>query len=168
MPKLKKQTIMKKQFIKGLVLSSALLLLFSCKKEEPAVVIDTNAIKEEIQAKENEFADTYNSGIEKNIGYHADDAITYPQNSQPIVGKQAIFEYLKTHRDTISIGRKISFKTEEVFVSNDGNQVVEIGYYKVSDSTDTVVNSGNYMSVFVKRDGKYVCLRDMSTSDLPN
>ena len=159
---------MKKQFIKGLVVSAALLLLFSCKKEEPAVAIDINQIKEEIQAKETEFADTYNSGIEKNIGYHADDAITYPQNSKPVIGRAAIIEFLKTHRDTISIGRKISFKTEEVFVSNDGNQVVEVGYYKVSDSTDAVVNSGNYMSLFVKRDGKYVCLRDMSTSDLPN
>jgi ketosteroid isomerase-like protein len=159
---------MKRTFIKGLVVSSVLLLLISCKKEEPAVVIDANQIKEEIQAKENEFADTYNSGVVKNIGYHADDAITYPQNNAPVVGKAAIVEYLKTHRDTISIGRKISFKTEEVFVSNDGNQVVEIGYYKVSDSTEAVVNSGNYMSLFVKKDGKYECLRDMSTSDLPN
>jgi ketosteroid isomerase-like protein len=160
---------MRKPFIKGIVISSALLLLISCKKEEPvAAVIDTNQIKEEIQAKENEFADTYNAGIVKNIGYHADEAITYPQNSQPIIGKDAIVEFLKTHRDTISKGKKISFKTNEVFVSNDGNQVVEVGYYKVSDSTNSIVNSGNYMSLFVKRDGKYVCLRDMSTSDMPN
>jgi len=160
---------MKKMFIRGLVISSALLVLISCKKEEPAAaVIDTNQIKEEIQAKENEFADVYNAGIVKNIGYHADDAVTYPQNSQPIIGKTAIVEFLKTHRDTIAVGRKISFKTNEVFVSNDGAQVVEIGYYKVVDSTDTTVNSGNYMSLFVKKDGKYVCLRDMSTSDLPN
>jgi ketosteroid isomerase-like protein len=161
---------MRKMFIKGIVVSSVLLLLISCKKEEPvaAAVIDTNQIKEEIQAKENEFADTYNAGIVKNIGYHADDAITYPQNSQPIVGKAAIVEFLKTHRDTISVGHKISFKTNEVFVSNDANQVVEVGYYKVVDSTDAIVNSGNYMSLFVKKDGKYVCLRDMSTSDLAN
>lgn len=160
---------MKKTFIRGLVLSSVLLVLISCKKEEQvATVIDTNQIKEEIQAKENEFADTYNAGIVKNIGYHADDAITYPQNSQPIIGKAAIVEFLKTNRDTISVGNKISFKTNEVFVSNDGVQVVEIGYYKVVDSTDAIVNSGNYMSLFVKKDGKYVCLRDMSASDLPN
>ena len=170
MPKFnKKLNIMRKTFIKGLVVSGALLLLIACKQEEPvAAVIDTNQIKEEIQAKENEFADTYNAGIIKNIGYHADDAITYPQNSQPIVGKAAIVEFLKTHRDSVSVGRKISFKTNEVFVSNDANQVVEIGYYKVVDSTNAIVNSGNYMSLFVKKDGKYVCLRDMSTSDLPN
>jgi ketosteroid isomerase-like protein len=160
---------MRKTFIKGIVLSSALLLLIACKKAEPiAAVIDTNQIKEEIQAKENEFAETYNAGIDKNIGYHADDAVTYPQNSQPIIGKKAIVEFLKTHRDTISKGHKISFKTNEVFTSNDGNQVVEIGYYKIADSTEAIINSGNYMSLFVKRDGKYVCLRDMSTSDLPD
>ncbi|MBW4361188.1 YybH family protein [Flavobacterium taihuense] len=160
---------MKKPFIKGLVVSSALLLLIACKKEEPvAATIDTNQIKKEIQAKENEFADTYNAGIVKNIGYHADDAITYPQNSKPIVGKTAIVTFLKTHRDSTSVGHKISFKTSEVFVSNDGAQVVELGYYKVVDSTDTTVNSGNYMSLFVKKDGKYVCLRDMSASDQPN
>jgi ketosteroid isomerase-like protein len=160
---------MKKTFIRGLVVSGLLLVLISCKKEEPiATVIDTNQIKEEIQAKENEFADVYNAGIEKNIGYHAENAITYPQNSQPIMGKTAIVEFLKTHRDTISVGNKISFKTNEVFVSNDGVQVVEIGYYKIVDSTDAIVNSGNYMSLFIKKDGKYECLRDMSTSDLPN
>ncbi|WP_281322943.1 YybH family protein [Flavobacterium aestivum] len=160
---------MKKTFIKGIVVSSVLLLLISCKKEESATAaIDTNQIKDEIQAKENEFADTYNSGVVKDIGYHADDAITYPQNSQPIIGKKAIVDFLKTHRDSITVGRKISFKTDDVFVSNDGNQVVEVGNYKVVDSTNAVVNSGNYMSLFVKRNGKYVCLRDMGTSDMPN
>lgn len=162
---------MKKTFIKGLVVSSALLVLISCKKEEPAVTaaaIDINQIKEEIQAKENEFADLYNSGVTKEIGYFADDAITYPQNNLPISGKEAIIEYLKSHRDTISKGNKISFTTNEVFASKDGEQVVEIGSYKVVDSLQTVVNSGNYMALFVKKDGKYYSLRDMSTSDLSN
>ena len=160
---------MKKMFNIGLVVSSVLLLLISCKKEESvASAIDTNQIKEEIQAKENEFADTYNAGVVKDIGYHADDAITYPQNSQPIVGKAAIVEYLKTHRDTISKGNKVVFETKEVFVSKDAEQVVETGYYKITDSTSAIVNSGYYMSLFVKKDGKYVCLRDMSASDIPN
>jgi len=166
--KFKKETLMKKMFNKGLVVSSALLLLISCKKEEPvAAAIDINQIKEEIQAKENEFADTYNAGIMKNIGYFADDAITYPQNNQPVAGKEAIIEYLKKHMDTISKGNKISFITNEVFPSKDGDQVVEIGNYKIVDSTQALVNSGNYMTLFIKKEGKYYSLRDMSTSDLP-
>lgn len=160
---------MKKMFSKVLVVAGALLLLISCKKEEAAVVaVDVNKIKEEIQAKENEFADTYNASIMKNIGYFADDAITFPQNSKPVTGKEAIVRYLKKHMDTISKGNKISFTTDEVFVSKDGEQVVEIGNYKVVDSLQATVNSGNYMTLFVKKDGKYYSLRDMSTSELPD
>jgi ketosteroid isomerase-like protein len=157
---------MKKRIIKGLFITSVVLVFFSCKNEE-TVVIDSEQVKAEIQAKENEFADVYNSGVTKNIGYHAEDAVTYPQNSGPIVGKKAIVNYLETHRDTLSIGNKISFKTNEVFVSNDGIQVVEIGYYKIVDSAQVIVNSGNYMSLFIKKNGKYECFRDMSTSDMP-
>ena len=62
---------------------------------------------------------------------------------------------------------KISFTTTEIFASKDGDQVLEIGYYSVVDSTNTAINTGNYMSLFEKRDGQYVCLRDMSTSDMP-
>lgn len=160
---------MKKMFSKVLVVAGALLLLISCKKEEEAVVtVDVDKIKAEIQAKENEFADTYNAGVMKNIGYFADDAITFPQNSTPVKGKEAIVEYLKKHIDTISKGNKISFTTNEVFVSKDGEQVVEIGNYKVVDSLQAIVNSGNYMTLFVKKDGKYYSLRDMSTSELPD
>ena len=61
----------------------------------------------------------------------------------------------------------ISFKTNDVFVSSDGNQVVEIGYFKLVDSANAVINTGNYMSLFEKRDGKYVSVRDMSASDIP-
>jgi ketosteroid isomerase-like protein len=145
-------------------------LLFACntKNTEPvASEIDKEQIKKEIQAKENEFAETYNSGIEKAIGYYADDAITFSQNRAPLVGKTAIVKYLITDLNPADKSNKISFTTNEVFVSNDGNQVVEIGYYKVVDSTNTAVNTGNYMVLFEKRDGKYVSVRDMSASDMP-
>jgi ketosteroid isomerase-like protein len=136
-------------------------------KEEPVVapVIDKEQVKKEIQAKEDEFAATYNAGIIKDIGYYADDATSFYQNRAPIVGKKAIVEYLTS--DLASNTNKISFKTNEVFVSNDGNQVVEFGYFKVVDSTNKPLNTGNYMSLFEKRNGKYVSVRDMSASDMP-
>ena len=82
-----------------------------------------------------------------------------------MVGKKAFGEFLAA--DLACNSNRISFKTNEVFVSNDGNLVVEIGYFKVVDSTNTPVNTGNYMSVFEKRNGKYVTVRDMSASDMP-
>ena len=161
---------MKTKILIGASLLCLMSLLFACntKKTEPVTaVIDKEQIKKEIQAKENEFAETYNSGIAKSIGYYADDAITFTQNSAPLVGKAAIIEYLMADINSATKSNKISFTTNEVFVSNDGNQVVEIGYYRVVDSTNTAVNTGNYMVLFEKRDGKYVSVRDMSASDMP-
>ena len=158
---------MKYLVIKGIGVCCMMSLLISCagKTTEPAVVIDKEQIKKEIQAKEDEFAALYNNAEVKDIGYYADDAITFFQNTPAIVGKAAIVDFLKS--DLVANTNKISFKTNEVFVSGDANQVLEVGYFTVVDSTNTPINSGNYMSLFEKREGKYVCVRDMSASDRP-
>jgi len=143
------------------------MLLYACnsnKEESSTGVVDKEQIKKEIQAKEDEFAATYNGGVLKDIGYYADDATSFYQNRPALVGKEAIVEFLKSDLSTST--NKISFKTNEVFVSNDGNLVVEVGQFTVVDSTGTGINKGNYMSLFEKRNGKYVCLRDMSASSV--
>ena len=160
---------MKNKTIKKVLLGGIMTLMFACnskKEEAAAVVIDKEQIKKEIQAKEDEFAATYNAGVLKNIGYYADDAISFYQNRPPLVGKEEIIEFFKSDLNTNSNKNKLSFKTNEVFVSNDGNQVVEIGFFQVVDSTNTTINRGNYMSLFEKRNGKYICVRDMSASDI--
>jgi ketosteroid isomerase-like protein len=112
--------------------------LCNTKKTEPvAVVIDKEQIKQEIQAKENAFAEIYNSGVVKNIGYYADDAITFYQNMAPLKSREERIKFLET--DVRSNTNKISFTTNEVFVSNDGEQVVEVGSYSVVDSTNTAI-----------------------------
>ena len=159
---------MKYKIVKGVCLSCITAWVVSCseKKQEPAApVVDKEQIKKDIQAKEDEFATTYNAGEMKNIGYYAEDATSFYPNRAPLVGKQAIVDFLKT--DLISRTDKLSFKTNEVFPSNDGNQIIEIGSFQLMDSANVVINTGNYMSLFEKRDGKYVCLRDMSASDKP-
>lgn len=159
---------MKYKIIKVVCLSCLAAWVVSCneKKEEPAaIVIDKEQIKKDIQAREDEYSALYNASEMKNIGYYADDATSFYPNRAPLVGKQAILDFLKT--GLISNTDKLSFKTNEVFPSSDGNQIIEIGYFKLVDSVNSTINTGNYMSLFEKRDGKYVCLRDMSTSDMP-
>lgn len=158
---------MKKTILQGVLLSGILSLMISCNSRQEAsttTAIDKEQIKKEIQAKEDAFAEIYNTGELKDIGYYADDAVTFFQNRPPLVGKEAIVEFYKSA--IASTTNKISFTSKDIFISNDGNQVVEIGYFKVVDSTNTPINSGNYMSLFEKRDGKYVCVRDMSASDM--
>jgi len=162
---------MNKKIIEAALLSCIISLMIACnpKKDEPvaAPVIDKEQVKKEIQAKENEFAELYNTGELRDIGYYADDATVFSQNKQPLVGKEAVVEYLKAGIDASSKGNKISFTTNEVFVSSDGSQVVEVGYYKLVDSTNVDINTGNYMILFEKRNGSYVSVREMSASDMP-
>ncbi|WP_163411509.1 YybH family protein [Flavobacterium ajazii] len=156
---------MKKSILKGVLLVGILAFMLACNNKQEVQVIDKEQIKKEIQAKEDEFAATYNEGKIKNIGYYADDAVTYYPNAEPLVGKESILEFLTADLAEGS-KNKISFKTGEVFVSSDGVQVLETGTFQVKDSTDILLNKGNYMSFFEKRDGKYVCVRDMSASDI--
>ncbi len=159
---------MKNMLAKGIVFGCLFLLMASCNtngKKSTSVQIDKEQVKKDIQARENQFAEIYNSGEIKKIGYYADDAVTFYQNMTPLRSKEERMEFFEMDISTNT--NKISFTTTEVFPSKDGVQVLEIGYYTVVDSTNTAVNTGNYMSLFEKRDGQYVCIRDMSASDMP-
>jgi ketosteroid isomerase-like protein len=159
---------MKNKIVKGVFLGCISSIVFSCNSKndsQATPMVDKDQIKKDIQTKENEFADLYNKGELKDIGYYADDATTFFPNRAPLVGKDSIVNFLKN--DLISNTDKLSFNTNEVFVSNDGNQVLEVGYFKLVDSSNATINTGNYMSLFEKRNDKYVCVRDMSASDIP-
>lgn len=161
---------MKTKFLR-VALCCLIVTLLSCqdsKSEAPADEgVDTEKIKAEIIELESTYADAMNMGNANAAAeYYADDAKSYDVG-ETVVGKAAIIESLKKELETVPEGAKVSFLTSEVLVSSDGNQVVEIGQYTVSNSTNPAVASGNFVAVFEKRDGKYVCIRDMVVSDFP-
>lgn len=156
---------MKNIIVKGCALSCTVLMLAcNAKKDESATgAIDKEQIKKEIQAKEDSFANAYNSGEVKKIDYYGDDAKSFYPNRPPLVGKEQIVAFLTS--DLTSPIEKIKYKTNEIFASDNGNLVVELGSFSLVDSLNTTLNTGNYMSLFEKRNGKYVAVRDMSASD---
>lgn len=161
---------MKNKFLLGGLLLFVLTLSVACnqKKEEAttaAPAIDNEQIKAEIQAIENDFAAVYNTGNIDSLTYYADDATSFFNGKMPLVGKEAIHQSMKEELENFTKGDKISFETKEVYVSENGNHVVEIGAYQFSDSTGVKLRSGNYFSLFKKIDGKYKCIRDMGNSD---
>lgn len=164
---------MKNKIVKSVLLGCIMTLVIACneKKEEPVaavLAIDKEQIKTEIQGMEDAFAAAFNArNADSSAAYYSDDATSFSQNKAPLVGKKAITDYLKTDVASFPQGNKISFTTNEVHISNDANQVVEIGSYVVVDSTGTKKNSGNFISLFEKRNGKYVCVRDMGASEMP-
>lgn len=149
------------------------LAIFSCNKKqettmkENVVEVDAEKVKTDIQIIETTLADALNAGNADGIsGYYADDAVSYSQNHAPLVGRAAIKADTDEQLKSSPKGTKVSFTANEVYPSDDGEQVVEIGAYKVSDSTNTAMFTGNYMAVFMKKDGKYMCVRDIATSDM--
>ena len=158
---------------KVLILGAFILLTtlsVSCnKKKEDATtapIVDVEQIKTEIQAIENTFASHYNARNTDSITYYADDAKSFFIGRPPITSKDSIIEFLKKDMQSLHKDIKLSFTTTEVHVSNDGLNVTEIGQFKLVDSTNTKIEGGNYISLFEKRNGKYVCIRDMAASDM--
>tara|TARA_R110000851_G_scaffold203501_1_gene355333 strand:+ start:26 stop:520 length:495 start_codon:yes stop_codon:yes gene_type:complete len=160
---------MKNRIFKGGLVVVIMSLMVACnqKKEVPAVMVDKEAIKTEIQAMEDAFAEAYNNSNADGINYYAEDAVSFSNGKMPLEGKKAIHESIKNELLTFPKGSKIAFETQEIHASNNGNMVVEIGGYQVKDSTDTKTNSGHFISLFEKKDGKYICTRDMGSSDMP-
>jgi ketosteroid isomerase-like protein len=156
---------MKNKILKGIVLSMASILFFACQPKSEETVVDKEQIKNEIQAIENKMAELFNDRNVNASEYYAEDAKSFSQNKPPLVGKIAIEKSIKEDLANFPKGYQIAFVVNEVFPSTDGIQVVEIGNYRVSDSTSTALYTGNYIAVFEKREGKYVCVRDMSASD---
>lgn len=162
---------MKNKFLLGGLLLFVLALSVACnqKKEEAATAaapaIDNEQIKAEIQAIEDDFAAAYNTGNIDSLTYYADDATSFFNGKMPLVGKEAIHQSMKEELENFTKGDKISFETKEVYVANDGKHVMEIGAFKFVDSTGAKLRSGNYFSLFEKRDGKYRCVRDMGNSE---
>lgn len=162
---------MKNKISKGILLSWVVLFIIACNPKKMDLLsdseVDPEKIKAEIEAIEAKMAEMYNLRSAASEEYYAEDAISFSQNRPPLVGKFAIDKSLKDDLTSFNKGDKISFSANEIFPSNDGEQVVEIGSYKVVDSTNNTIFRGNYMSLFVKRQGKYVCIRDMGASDMP-
>lgn len=158
---------MKNKIFNSIVFIAILSLVVCCKPKTEEAVVDKEQIKHEIQAIENKMAEMYNNRDLTGEEYYASDATSFSQNKPPLVGKAAIDKSIKEDLPSFQKGHQIAFVANEVFVSNDGIQVVEIGSYRVSDSTSTAIYTGNFMAYFEKREGKYVCVRDMAASDRP-
>ena len=126
--------------------------------------IDMDALKAEIQAMEDAYAAASNSNdAEAQVAYYADDAVSMPDGEPAVVGKDAILERTKANmaKDTTG-GSTASYEIMDVFAA--GDMAVEIGKWNYT-SAEGQTATGKFISVFEKRDGKYVCIRDIWNSD---
>ncbi|MCU0380773.1 MAG: DUF4440 domain-containing protein [Chitinophagaceae bacterium] len=150
----------------GLLLLSALFFNACTQPAKEAAPLDMAALKTEIQAKEDAFAAAEKAkDADAVAAYYADDAVSYNRNREPLSGKAAIKEGIAQRLAADTTGSLSTYQVVDLFA--DGDMLVEIGSFTSRNPAGQETDKGHYMSVFQKRDGKYVCVRDMNVTSLP-
>tara|TARA_R110000737_G_scaffold246111_4_gene256589 strand:- start:51 stop:539 length:489 start_codon:yes stop_codon:yes gene_type:complete len=148
------------------LLTFAVLIFSSCATTEKEEALDMDKIKVEIQAMEDAFsAGEKAKDADAVAAYYSNDAISYSRNKQPISGKAAITKNIASNIAKDTTGNYNVYKVVDLFA--EGNTAVEIGSWTEFDSSGKALDNGNYMSYFQKKDGKYECVRDMTTTTTP-
>jgi uncharacterized protein (TIGR02246 family) len=132
---------------------------------EPVVVkADMASIKAEIQALENDWAAADNARDANAIAaFYSDDAMSMSNNAPMKVGKAAIQKEMEESLAKRAQGETVAYETLEVF--GDENTVTEIGTAISKDASGKVIRTGKYIAIWEKRDGKYICIRDIYNTD---
>ena len=142
------------------------LIFSACTTTEKKEVIDLEKVRAEIQAMEDAYAAGEKAkDADAVAAYYSDDAISYSRNEQPLSGKAAIRDNIANRIAKDTTENYSVYKVVDLFA--EGDIVVEIGSWTQFDSSGNEKENGNYMSFFQKRDGKYICVRDMSTTTSP-
>jgi ketosteroid isomerase-like protein len=97
--------------------------------------------------------------------YYSDDAMSYSRNREPLSGKKAIRDNIANGIAKDTTGNYNVYKIVDLYA--EGDTAVEIGSWTEFDASGNEKDNGNYMSFFQKRDGTYICVRDMSTTTSP-
>lgn len=138
------------------------------KPAETPVAVDTKpdmaAVKAEIQALESSWSAADNArDADAVASFYADDAWSLSNDKPTIVGRAAILADIKEGFAKKAAGTTVAYETVEVF--GDENTVTEIGKSTVKDASGNITSTGKYMAVWEKRDGKYLCVRDIYNND---
>ena len=150
-----------------ILLTVPVLFMASCNAPaEAPKSVDMEKLKVEIQAMEDAFSAAEKAKDADGVAaYYADDAINYSRNTEPSSGKVAIREKVAADLAKDTTGSYYVYKVVDLFA--EGDMAVEIGSWVKHGSSGEEIKNGHYMSYFQKRDGKYICVRDMNVSSNP-
>ena len=125
---------------------------------------DLGKIKAEIQAIETAWAEADNArDVNTLLSFYADDAVSMSNNAPSAVGKEALTKEIENNMANKGAGNTVVYTTLEVF--GDEDIATEIGTSTTKDASGKIVSTGKYMAIWERRDGKYVCIRDIYNDD---
>jgi uncharacterized protein (TIGR02246 family) len=149
-----------------LALAFGLSLMTACAAPAPAPV-DTTADQTAIKEVTTTWFKAYNSGdAATGAALYAEDAVLMPPHAPVTNGRAAIQAFLaKDSAGTKAAGLTLVNGAETAGVNGDWGW--NSGAYTVVDGSGKVVDSGSYLSVSRKVDGKWLYVRDTYNSDQP-
>ena len=125
---------------------------------------DPAELKKEIQEQETAWSIADNArDINALAAFYADDAISLASDKPMLVGGAAIKKDIEESISKRAKGAKISYEVMDVYGS--GNYATEVGKTTRMDSTGKVISTAKYMVVWEKRNGKWICIRDIYNED---
>ncbi len=139
--------------------------IMACQAPAPqeAPAIDMAALRAEVQAMEDAYAKGSNEKKpELILSYYASDAQRLPDGEPMIKGMEAITKYVNDNMASDTSGNKVRFEVLDLWA--EGNLVVEVGR-GISTAPDGKESYEKYVSIFERRDGKLVCVRDIWNED---
>ena len=126
---------------------------------------DNQNLKAEIQELENQWAKADNAGDATVIAaMYSDDAISMSNNEPMSVGNAAVKKRMEDGFAKRKDKSTVSYEVMDVYGCD--NYATETGKTTRKDSTGNVMRTGKYMAVWEKRDGKWLCIRDISNDDV--
>jgi ketosteroid isomerase-like protein len=159
------------------VCTASVMMFASCKDAEktetpaetPAAMpeapkTDPAQVRTAIQAVETAWADAVNKkDINALMALYAEGAQSMQDGAATLNGKADI---QKQQEADFAAPRKwttIAFETTDVYA--EGDYATEVGKTMYKDEAGKTTGSGKYMVVYVKQDGKYLCLREIYNRD---
>jgi uncharacterized protein (TIGR02246 family) len=120
-----------------------------------------------IRAQTASWEKAYNGGDPKGVAaQYAEDALLLPPGAPGVTGRAAILAFFTKDIADSKAGGVVFVINPNTDVGVSGNMGWESGTYKVTVK-GAVVDTGKFLSVSRKKDGKWLYIRDTWNSDAP-
>jgi uncharacterized protein (TIGR02246 family) len=150
------------------ILAAGIAALAACAKMTTPVNVDATADKTAIDAVEATFYKAYNSGDGAAMAaLYTEDAVLNAPGLPALRGRASIGQFFAKDAAEAAAGGLTESDGPATEVGVSGDLAWRWGTYQTIDKSGTTVSAGKYITVFQRRDGRWMIFRDTWNSDSP-